>query len=151
MQKVHEAMVQKELRINPEQNIIQLLNILYEGVVVGKILDISKQDACLTLDLLQDFQPERAELAQFHFAVMGLAISAEKTGLYSVLYALVDENSKAKHELYLQKVEKAILDCNEGYMFRIGDFVKTYEYILTTENVATITSFAKNTCQYSQI
>lgn len=141
--KVHEAMVQKELRINPEQNIIQLLNILYEGVVVGKILDISKQDACLTLDLLQDFQPERAELAQFHFAVMGLAISAEKTGLYSVLYALVDENSKAKHELYLQKVEKAILDCNEGYMFRIGDFVKTYEYILTTENVATITSFAK--------
>lgn len=141
--KLHEAMVQKELRINPEQNITQLISMIYDGIVAGASLDISKQDACLILDLLQDFQPGRTELDQFHFVVMALAITTEKTGLYSVLYALVDEKIKAKHEQYLQKVEKAIVDCNEGYMFRIGDFVKTYEYILTTENVTTITSFAK--------
>lgn len=141
--KVHEVMVQKELRINPEQSITQLICIIYESVVAGKLLDISKQDACLILELIQDFQPAHSELYQFHFSVMELAIIAEKVGLYSILYTLVDEINKEKHELYLQNVERAIMDCDEGYMFRIGDFVKTYEYILTTENVETITAYSK--------
>lgn len=141
--KVHEVMVQKELRISSEQNITQLISMIYDRIVAGAKLGISKQDACLILDLLQDFQPGRAELDQFHFSVMELAITTGKTGLYSALYALAVENTKAKHEQYLQEVEKAIENCNEGYMFRIGNFAKTYEYILTSENITSITLFAK--------
>lgn len=74
---------------------------------------------------------------------MGLAVIAEQVGLYSSLYALADGQSKLKYEHYFQKIEQVILNCNEGYTFRIGDFVKTYEYILTTENIDTITLCAK--------
>lgn len=141
--KLHEVLEQKERSINPELNIIQLISMIYDGIVKEESLDIRKQDACLIFDLLQEFQPRRTELDQFHFVVMGLALITEKTGLCSVLYSLVNENIKVEHEQYLQKVQKAIENCNEGYMYRIGDFVKTYEYILTTENVHTIISYAK--------
>lgn len=141
--KAHEVVIQKELRISPDQSIIQLVSILYESIVSGVFPEISNQDADMILELLKGFQPERSELEQFHFSVMGLAIIAKRIGLYSALYALVDETQKEKYREYLQIVEKAILECNEGYAFRIGDFVKTYEYILTTENVSTITTYAK--------
>lgn len=141
--KVRELTVLKELQINLEQTIVQLIGIVYESTVAGTIFNINRQDARLILDIIREFQPGRSELVQFHFAVMGLAIIAENIGLYSALYALANKESKATHEIYLQKVEQAILDCNEGYAFRVGDFVKTYEYILSTENIDTINFYAK--------
>lgn len=141
--KAFEILVQNKLNINSNQTISQLIGMVYDGFISDDVFSINKKDAELFLEIIGNFQPEHSGLIQFHFTVMGLSVVAEKTGLYSVLYSLIAPQDKEAHEEYIQKVEQAILDCNEGYAFRIGEFAKTYEYILTTENIDVINFYTK--------
>lgn len=141
--KLQEVIAQKEMNISENQSAIQLCEILYRSALHGEIRIINKENAVLVLDELRDFKPDFYEIAVYEFALIILAINAEYTGLYSLLFALADENIKQESVVFFNKVKQYIIESNEGYEYYVDDFAKSYEYFLTTENIDTITYYVK--------
>ena len=124
------SLVEKD-DVNAKSRLTDFLFVLYNGFVSSNSIVLDCNTASNYLSLFNHYKCETKDAHYYAIVIMGLALYANNIPLLSMMFA-VSKPLDNENNIFVC-CENAISTTETGYSRRLGDFQRTFEYVITQE------------------
>ncbi|MBE6741099.1 MAG: hypothetical protein E7570_02240 [Ruminococcaceae bacterium] len=124
------SLVEKD-DVSTKSRLTDFLFVLYNGFVSSNPIVLDCNTASNYLSLFNHYKCETKDAHYYAIVIMGLAFYANNIPLLSMMFA-VSKPLDNENNIFAY-CENAISTTETGYSHRLGDFQRTFEYVITQE------------------